>query len=97
MPCRYVLRKAFDTPDEPYLPESVLWRQKEQFSDGVGYDWVDSLKVRKRRETKRIHSSRIETQSVTSRVTPATYHLIRFLMCNSDFHRVIPYYICDYP
>ena len=29
---KYLLRKAFDTPDDPYLPESVLWRQKEQFS-----------------------------------------------------------------
>lgn len=26
------------------LPESVLWRQKEQFSDGVGYNWIDTLK-----------------------------------------------------
>ena len=41
---KYVLRKAFDEPSEPYLPEEVLWRQKEQFSDGVGYDWVDGLK-----------------------------------------------------
>jgi asparagine synthase (glutamine-hydrolysing) len=29
----------------PYLPAEVLWRQKEQFSDGVGYDWVDGLKA----------------------------------------------------
>lgn len=43
---KYILRKAFDTPDRPFLPEAVLWRQKEQFSDGVGYDWVDGLKVR---------------------------------------------------
>jgi asparagine synthase (glutamine-hydrolysing) len=42
---KYVLRKAFDTPEAPYLPEEVLWRQKEQFSDGVGYDWVDGLKA----------------------------------------------------
>jgi asparagine synthase (glutamine-hydrolysing) len=35
-----VLRKAF----ESYLPESVAWRQKEQFSDGVGYSWIDTLK-----------------------------------------------------
>ena len=40
---KYLLRKAFDTPDQPYLPDEVLWRQKEQFSDGVGYDWVDGL------------------------------------------------------
>ena len=37
---KWVLRKSF----EKYLPDSVAWRQKEQFSDGVGYDWIDSLK-----------------------------------------------------
>ena len=40
---KYILRKAFDTPEQPYLPESILWRQKEQFSDGVGYNWIDTL------------------------------------------------------
>jgi asparagine synthase (glutamine-hydrolysing) len=40
---KYVLRKAFDTPENPYLPSEVLWRQKEQFSDGVGYNWIDEL------------------------------------------------------
>jgi asparagine synthase (glutamine-hydrolysing) len=43
---KYIVRKAFDTPDRPYLPDEVLWRQKEQFSDGVGYSWIDGLKVR---------------------------------------------------
>jgi len=37
---KWVVRKAF----EDYLPESVAWRQKEQFSDGVGYNWIDTLK-----------------------------------------------------
>lgn len=37
---KWILRKAF----EDYLPESVAWRQKEQFSDGVGYSWIDTLK-----------------------------------------------------
>jgi asparagine synthase (glutamine-hydrolysing) len=37
---KWVVRKAF----EAYLPESVAWRQKEQFSDGVGYSWIDTLK-----------------------------------------------------
>jgi len=37
---KWVLRKAF----EDYLPEEVAWRQKEQFSDGVGYSWIDTLK-----------------------------------------------------
>lgn len=40
---KYILRKAFDTPEQPYLPAEVLWRQKEQFSDGVGYHWIDTL------------------------------------------------------
>jgi len=38
---KWILRKAF----ESYLPESVAWRQKEQFSDGVGYNWIDSLRA----------------------------------------------------
>jgi asparagine synthase (glutamine-hydrolysing) len=45
---KYILRKAFDTSDDPtakpYLPDNILWRQKEQFSDGVGYGWIDKLK-----------------------------------------------------
>jgi asparagine synthase (glutamine-hydrolysing) len=46
---KYILRKAFDPStlpegEKPYLPENILWRQKEQFSDGVGYGWIDALK-----------------------------------------------------
>ncbi len=37
---KWVLRKAF----EDLLPENICWRQKEQFSDGVGYNWIDTLK-----------------------------------------------------
>jgi asparagine synthase (glutamine-hydrolysing) len=47
---KWTLRKAFDTPDDPYLPDEVLWRQKEQFSDGVGYTWIDSLRDLAERE-----------------------------------------------
>jgi asparagine synthase (glutamine-hydrolysing) len=43
-PEKYILRKAFDTPKKPFLPHDILWRQKEQFSDGVGYSWIDSLR-----------------------------------------------------
>jgi len=42
---KWAIRKAFDEPDDPYLPDDILWRQKEQFSDGVGYGWVDHLKA----------------------------------------------------
>jgi asparagine synthase (glutamine-hydrolysing) len=38
---KWILRKAF----EGYLPDDILWRQKEQFSDGVGYNWINSLKA----------------------------------------------------
>ena len=37
---KHILREAFDG----YLPQDILWRQKEQFSDGVGYSWIDSIK-----------------------------------------------------
>ncbi|MFY0607135.1 MAG: asparagine synthase B [Cyclobacteriaceae bacterium] len=43
---KWVVRKAF----EDYLPESIAWRQKEQFSDGVGYSWIDTLKERVNQE-----------------------------------------------
>ena len=37
---KWILRKAF----EDLLPADICWRQKEQFSDGVGYNWIDTLK-----------------------------------------------------
>lgn len=37
---KHILRECF----ESYLPASVARRQKEQFSDGVGYSWIDTLK-----------------------------------------------------
>lgn len=43
---KWPLRQAFDT----YLPSEVLWRQKEQFSDGVGYSWINTLKATAERE-----------------------------------------------
>lgn len=51
---KWILRSAFDTylPDgEPeYLPKDILWRQKDQFSDAVGYNWIDSIKELANRE-----------------------------------------------
>ncbi|OGK09743.1 MAG: asparagine synthase B [Candidatus Riflebacteria bacterium GWC2_50_8] len=38
---KHLLREAF----EKLLPHEIVWRQKEQFSDGVGYSWIDSLKA----------------------------------------------------
>jgi asparagine synthase (glutamine-hydrolysing) len=42
---KWLLRTVFADPSDPLLPPSVLWRQKEQFSDGVGYGWVDGLRA----------------------------------------------------
>lgn len=37
---KWILREAF----KDYMPDSITWRQKEQFSDGVGYNWIDTLR-----------------------------------------------------
>jgi len=49
---KHILRAAFDVRlngegenARPWLPDEILWRQKEQFSDGVGYSWIDNLKL----------------------------------------------------
>ena len=47
---KWILREAFNVLDPAtglpaYLPDDLLWRQKEQFSDGVGYGWIDRLKA----------------------------------------------------
>lgn len=67
---KYIFRKAFDTPEDPYLPEEVLWRQKEQFSDGVGYGWIDAL-----RDNAEIHVTDQQLRSAAHRFpinTPIT-------------------------
>ncbi len=43
---KHILREAFAGA----LPDDILWRQKEQFSDGVGYAWIDGLKAHAERE-----------------------------------------------
>ncbi|CAD8136684.1 unnamed protein product [Paramecium pentaurelia] len=40
---KYILRKAFEDLENPFVPQEILWRQKEQFSDGVGYSWRDGI------------------------------------------------------
>jgi asparagine synthase (glutamine-hydrolysing) len=60
---KWVLRKAF----EEYLPESVVWRQKEQFSDGVGYSWIDTLKER---AATKISDKELETAKFRFPINP---------------------------
>ncbi|OIT20056.1 asparagine synthetase [glutamine-hydrolyzing] 1 [Nicotiana attenuata] len=42
---KWALRRAFDDEEHPYLPKNILYRQKEQFSHGVDYCWIDGLKT----------------------------------------------------
>ena len=74
---KYVLRKAFDGQD--YLPEAVLWRQKEQFSDGVGYDWVDGLKAYAARVVSDADFDARATRFPVAPPTTKEYYLLRSL------------------
>ncbi|HVN57267.1 MAG TPA: asparagine synthase B [Bacteroidales bacterium] len=60
---KWILRKAF----EDLLPESVAWRQKEQFSDGVGYNWIDTLK---KLVSEKITDSQMETARFRFPINP---------------------------
>lgn len=42
---KWILRKAFENRKYKYLPDEILWRTKIQLSDGIGYSWIDSLKI----------------------------------------------------
>ncbi len=53
---KWLLRKAF----EGYLDDKILWRQKEQFSDGVGYNWIKSLKELAEREVSDAQMQRVK-------------------------------------
>src|SRR5258706_16161456 len=57
-----VLREAFVGA----LPNSILWRQKEQFSDGVGYGWIDSLKGHADSTISDAEVARATTRNVTN-------------------------------
>jgi asparagine synthase (glutamine-hydrolysing) len=65
-----ILRDAF----RGSLPDEILWRQKEQFSDGVGYSWIDSLKAHaERRVTDREMAGAAERFPVGTPVTKESY------------------------
>ncbi|KAH9005214.1 asparagine synthase [Lactarius hatsudake] len=75
---KYVLRKAFDVaPDgKPYLPRSILWRQKEQFSDGVGYSWIDGLKAHAENAIPdQLYEKRFERWPVDTPSTKEAYYM----------------------
>jgi len=82
---KYILRKAFDTPEDPYLPSEVLWRQKEQFSDGVGYSWID--KLIEYCSSKVTHEQLEEAATLYPYNTPATKEAYLY---RSIFHKYYP-------
>ena len=54
---KYILRNAFNIKEvingelkQTYLPDEILWRQKEQFSDSITYRWIDTLKANTKTE-----------------------------------------------
>ncbi|GBG69620.1 hypothetical protein CBR_g4450 [Chara braunii] len=67
---KYVMRKAFDDVEQPYLPRSILYRQKEQFSDGVGYSWIDGL--REHAETRVTDKMMANAKNIFPENTPLT-------------------------
>jgi asparagine synthase (glutamine-hydrolysing) len=65
-----ILREAF----RGWLPDEILWRQKEQFSDGVGYSWIDSLKAHaEARITDRQMASAAERFPIGTPTTKESY------------------------
>ena len=78
-----VLRSAF----EGYLPNEILWRQKEQFSDGVGYSWIDSLKALVEKEVTDQQMASAEFRFPHN--TPATKEAY-FYRCAFEEHFPLP-------
>ncbi|MCR5724014.1 MAG: asparagine synthase B [Treponema sp.] len=68
---KWILRKAF----EDMLPADICWRQKEQFSDGVGYNWIDTLKkVAESKVTDAQFANRAKRFPVNTPVTKEEYY-----------------------
>uniref|UniRef100_A0A182QWH7 Asparagine synthetase [glutamine-hydrolyzing] n=1 Tax=Anopheles farauti TaxID=69004 RepID=A0A182QWH7_9DIPT len=90
-----ILREAF--ADGNYIPPEVLWRQKEQFSDGVGYSWIDAVA-----QWSTEHVSDREFRSASERFpfnTPATKeafyyrHVFEQLFPGESFARTVQRWI----
>jgi len=87
---KYLIRRAFDDDygqptNEVFLPDDILWRQKEQFSDGVGYDWVDGVKAyAEEKITDKMFERREELFKENTPVTKEDY------LYRSIFERLFP-------
>jgi asparagine synthase (glutamine-hydrolysing) len=74
---KWVLRAAFADLADPLIPPAVLWRQKEQFSDGVGYGWVDGLRDHAARVVSADALARAEERFAYATPTTAEAYLYR--------------------
>ncbi|OMJ25597.1 putative asparagine synthetase [glutamine-hydrolyzing] [Smittium culicis] len=96
-----LIRRAFDVEFEganfteqelaegPYLSHDILWRQKEQFSDGVGYSWIDSLKARaESRISDEVFANRFEVFPIDTPDTKEAY------MYREMFEKIFPNPAC---
>ena len=68
------MRKCFET----VLPNEIVWRQKEQFSDGVGYSWIDPLQERSKKLVEWKLWENRELMFPTN--TPKTYEALYYRM-----------------
>lgn len=82
---KHLLRQAFDGA----LPDHILWRRKEQFSDGVGYGWIDALKAHA--ETL---VSRRQLQTASSRFPVNSPQTHEALLYREIFERFYPGQAC---
>jgi asparagine synthase (glutamine-hydrolysing) len=78
---KHILRAAFSD----LLPESIAWRQKEQFSDGVGYGWIDAVKDHAAEHVNDQQMTRAESRFPFN--TPASKEAYLF---RSLFERLFP-------
>jgi len=86
---KYILRKAFDIEENPYLPAEILWRQKEQFSDGVGYNWIDTLKAK-----TEAHVSNEEMKTAAKRWPRDTPQTKEAYWYRHQFEKLFPQEVC---
>ena len=99
---KYILRKAFNMTDEAlvsaYLPDEVLWRQKEQFSDSVTYRWIDTLKEITDKEVKDNYLTAYNHRDYlysynTPHTTEAFYYRIAFEKMFPNREKTVKYWL----
>lgn len=88
---KWILRQAF----EGYLPHDILYRQKEQFSDGVGYNWIGSLKqlTEAKVRDRQLQTAETRFPEKTPKTKEAYYYRTLFSqrLTHPRAHNVVPW------